>query len=173
MSKQEQHHLGEDLGAMAEGGDTLPTVRREELDAHIACCPSCRQAIADTQAVLRGMNMTSLEPSQGFDAALFAQLDAIDEAARSSLWQRLRAWAAPPGILIAGAATAAGLLIVYSLQPTVSPPTMLQPPAEGLAHRDMLNLAEDLELYKSMDLISELDLLEDLQVIAELDVEEG
>jgi hypothetical protein len=92
-----EHHLGEDLAALASPPGTaleLPSARRSELEAHLADCPACQAALADARRIFQVLDREPVaEPSARFDAALMERLDGIDRARRadgeSGLWARL------------------------------------------------------------------------------------
>lgn len=170
MNDSPAHHLGEDLEAMADGGRTLSEGRRRELQDHLQTCGPCQQALEHSRRALEAVSTPGLEPSAGFDAALFARLDGIDEAQARTLWVRFTELFSLPRVA-ALAAVAALVLIAFGALKSFGPP--LAPPVDALAQGEMLDLAEDLELYEDLELVRDLDLLEDLEVIETLEVEEG
>src|SRR5688572_4286094 len=91
MTEKMEHHLGEDLAAMADEGRGLAPLRREELAKHVSDCAECRAALRSAKLVLEAVEADRPpEPSPAFDRALFARLDALDrEAPRATLLQRL------------------------------------------------------------------------------------
>jgi anti-sigma factor RsiW len=175
MTEREQHHLGEDLAAMVDGGASLSDARRQELESHLESCVVCRGAIEQARTALDLLSGPGIEPSQGFDRALYARLDAIDEKQASSLSARLARFFTPPRVLTAAAAAAAVFAIVHYPRKVDPPGTAgpQEPSVESLAQVEVLEMAEDLELYENLDVVSELDVLEDLEVIEALEVEKG
>jgi len=170
MSPSEEHHLQDDLEAMADGGRALSPARREALQQHIDSCQACQAALHDTQAALAALNSEDLQPSEGFDAALYAKLDAIDAEQPSSFWANFRHWLTPPRLYALGAVAAVTLVVIAASQSGgLSEPETSAP----LAQAELLDLVQDQQMYESLELLRDLDMLEDLEVIEALDLEEG
>jgi hypothetical protein len=194
-----EHHLGEDLAAMADGGRGLADARRLELEQHVAACADCRAAVASAQVVLRAVDeRVEAAPSESFDRALSARLDALDraahdpEAARSSgarhatgrraglagrlparlatrLAARLAAWVQMPRFVLAGAAAA--LLVAVVVVRLIAGGAGATDGANGGPVPELAAGAdEELEVLAELELFEELDVVEDLDVIEELEV---
>jgi hypothetical protein len=176
MSEKLDHHLGEDLAAMAEGGASLPEAKKLELERHIEGCAACKTAIASAKLVLDAVDaVRPPDPSTSFDHALFARLDAIDRRAASpGFWERVRELFTLPKL---GAAVAAVAVLVLGL--VFYDPDIDQVAPEKLLTRDVaenldgLAFAEDLEVLQELDVVEDLDVLEDLEVIEMIDGEAG
>ncbi|MCK6549680.1 zf-HC2 domain-containing protein, partial [Myxococcota bacterium] len=129
MSHEHDVHVGEDLAALADGGEGLTPERRRALEAHVATCAACASALASAQLVLRTIDdvLTPPEPSQAFDARLFQALDEVDrrlarEARAPSLFERLAAvFTVPRLAAIAGAAAAVAVAVVLTRGPAHAP----------------------------------------------------
>lgn len=166
----DDHHLGEDLAALALGDTTL----REKHQAHMAGCSACRRAVAEAEHVMVALAMPVEAPSVAFDRALWARLDAEDAAEQRSWRARLRAWWSTParawGLGLAGVALASlvAVLAVPSLRDPSGPSSEV---IQALAAVDDVDLAENLELLEDMELVEELDAIEDLDAIEALDEE--
>lgn len=173
MSDVLDHHLGEDLAAMADGGRSLQDARKLELERHVEDCAVCRTAIASAKLVLETVDATRpLEPSKSFDSALFAKLDALDQQSRVSIWDRLRELFTLPKIGVAMAAAAALVLaVVFFEQDRRSPEQFLT--ADVAQNLEGLAVAEDLDLYRDLELVENLDVLDDLDAINAMDGEAG
>lgn len=170
MTRDVEHHLADDLEAMADGGEGLSAARRDALQQHIATCEACQCALQETQAALSALRSDALEPSAGFDAALFAKLDAIDAAQAQTLWTRVQQYFTLPQLYAVGAVAAIALIIVV-VRPFEGPGNPAAP--APLARAELMDLAQDQEMYESLELLRELDVLEDLEIIEMLEVEEG
>ncbi len=183
------HHLGEDLAAMAAEGAGLTPETLARHREHLAACASCQKALAEAQAVFRVLEaLPAAEPSSGFDRALFARLDqedalsgAIAPAAgfipprtgrdSSKSWlERLGERLFGPGRGSLGFALAgAGALGVVLLAGGLTLRSGNEPaPAEVAVAAD-LELAENLELYQNLDLLDDLDVADDLDLIEAMD----
>jgi hypothetical protein len=167
------HHLGEDLLAMAEGGAGLSPARKVDLEAHLATCAECQAAIASAKLVLRVVDAHPVdEPSPAFDRALFARLDEIDR--RVPFLQRVKDFFTVPKIgfaFAAGAAAAAlavAVIYVDNRHPNDSAMTV-----ELAMNLEGLRVAENLDLYKNLEVIENLDVLDDLDAIQALEEEPG
>jgi catechol 2,3-dioxygenase-like lactoylglutathione lyase family enzyme len=174
VTEHQAHHLGEDLGAMAEGGARLLPERKAELEAHVKSCIVCKSAIEECKklyAALEGLPL--VEPSPAFDRALFAKLDEIDRVKEASLTERLRAFFTVPRFALAGGAVAAAVIAVILTRPGGEDPNTHEELARGEAAalvesgEDAIELAENLDLLKDLDAIENLDVIDDLEVIAE------
>src|SRR6185503_13566005 len=111
-----EHHLDEDLAAMADDGRGLSRERKAELERHVADCAHCRAALASARLVLSTVDAQKpLEPSEAFNRALFARLDALDQAGKKTFSERLRELFTLPrvGIAMAAAASIAVAVVVY------------------------------------------------------------
>ena len=169
MSEGLDHHLGEDLAAMADGGRGLAAERRLELERHVEGCAACRTALASAKLVLKTVDAArvELDPSKRFDAALFARLDAVDRASR-----RPRVWFALPRIGLAFAAAAAVVLaVVFFEQDARSPEQFLT--VEVAQNLEGMAVAEELDLYRDLEVVENLDVLDDLEAIEAIDGEAG
>lgn len=163
------HHLGEDLAAMAAEGAGLnaDTVARHR--EHLRSCAACQKALAEAQAVFRVLEaLPAAEPSSGFDRALFARLDQEDSS--KSWLERLGERLFGPGRGSLGFALAgAGALGVVLLAGGLTLRSGNEPaPAEVAVAAD-LELAENLELYQNLDLLDDLDVADDLDLIEAMD----
>ncbi len=173
MSPRDEHHLQDDLEAMADGGHALSPARREALQQHIDSCGACQSALQNTQAALAALHSEGLQPSAGFDAALYAKLDAIDAIdaqGPASFWASVRQFLTPPRIYALGAVAAVTLVVIAASQPWHNAGPEAPAP---LAQAELLELARDQQMYESLELLRDLDMLEDLEVIEALDLEEG
>jgi anti-sigma factor RsiW len=161
-------HLGEALFALAADDPELAPADRAALEAHAAGCPDCAAALAEARQVWAALDAPALEPSAGFDRALFAELDAIDrEAAGPGWWARLAEWLSPPRLALGGALAVAAIGAVVVLGPRVRDEA---PPELELARQlETLEVAEDLDLLIDLELAENLDVLEDLDVIEGLE----
>lgn len=186
----EEHHLGEDLAAMAEGGTSLDADRRAELQRHVATCDACKSAIAGCRLVFRAMAETPrVEPSNLFDERLFARLDAIDRGGSSAasegafrptlgaLVHRVAAFFTLPRVGLAAAAATLGVVFLLSVQPkierTVPDPVMHEVARDLATDPTSLELAEHLELAENLELLRDYEIIEDLDALEELDLIEG
>lgn len=166
----EDHHLGEDLAALALGD---PAARAKH-QAHLESCAACRRAVAEAEHVMVALAMPVEAPSAAFDRALWARLDAEDAAERATWLARLRAWWGTParawGLGLAGAALAAviAVVVVPGLEDPAGPSSEV---IQALAAVDDVDLAENLELLEDMELVEELDAIEDLEAIEAIDEE--
>lgn len=169
-------HLGDDLAAMASGGSSLDADRRAELERHLTACAQCRGELEEARAVFAALDQTpAVEPSPGFDRALYARLDAIDGASRAGVLSVLRTFFTPPRLAL-GAALAAGLVLgLLALPP---PGSELPAGGEELASEgslmlegevDGLEVAEQLEMLRDLEVIENLDVIDDLETISEID----
>jgi hypothetical protein len=168
MTGNLDHHLGENLALVVEGGSGLDPARKAEIDQHVAGCPSCQAAIASAAAVFETVGKRSLpEPSAGFDRALFARLDAIDRQQGGSLFERVRALFTLPRVAFAAAAIAViiGVIIVRP-RPKDTFPSV---PIELAQNLEGLRVAEDLDLLRDLDVVENLDVLDDLDVIRSME----
>jgi putative zinc finger protein len=178
MIERAEHHLGEDLMAMADGGADLPAARKAELEAHVASCPECQEALASARAVLRAIDAAEQpDVSASFDRALFARLDSIDAADRKtavsprSFIERIRAFFTLPRIGIAVAATAGLVIAVFfsiDRQPIDTPTAV-----EFAQNLEGLRVADNLDLYRNLDVVENLDVLDDLETIQAMEEEPG
>ena len=183
MTKIETHHLGEDLAAMAAGGESLPHAHRTELDAHVASCAACRKAIAESRAIFVALDaLPAVAPSERFDRALFNRLDELDRSSQAGAFESFLAWfkdawTLPRIMAGAGVAFAATLLAIFFVGRTddISTTGMAQLASKEAAviteSTDAIELAENLELLQDLDLIENLDVVDDLDVIAEIEGE--
>lgn len=166
----DDHHLGEDLAALALGDTAL----REKHQAHLASCAACRRAVAEAEHVMVALALPVEAPSAAFDRALWARLDAEDAAERGSWRGRWRAWWSTParawGLGVAGVALAGviAVLVVPALREPSAPSSEV---IQALAAVDDVDLAENLELLEDMELVEDLDAIEDLEAIEALDPE--
>ena len=183
------HHLGEDLAAMAAEGAGLSqeTVARHR--EHLSSCGACQKALAEAQAVFRALEALPVaEPSSGFDRALFARLDREDASgpvvggvnppagaiaslnASLSWLERLgeRLFGPGRGSLGFGLAGAGALGVVLLAGGLALRPGNEPAPAEVAVAAD-LELAENLELYQNLDLLDDLDVADDLDLIEAMD----
>lgn len=155
-----EHHLGEDLLAMAEGGASLSLARREELQLHLDSCAACQAAVAETRRVLLMVEkLPMVEPSPAFARALSLRLDQLDAEAQDAFWARLKATLTLPRLAGAMALAAAAVLGVLLLRPASEPTESLE----------VLEVAEHLELYQDLEVLEDLDVLEDLEAIEALE----
>lgn len=178
------HHLGEDLAAMAAEGAGLSPETLARHREHLAGCAACQKALAEAQAVFRVLEALPIaEPSSGFDRALFARLDREEASgavvggvnapagAISLSWlDRLGTRLFGPGrgsvgFALAGAGALGVVLLAggLALRPGNEPA-----PAEVAVAAD-LELAENLELYQNLDLLDDLDVADDLDLIEAMD----
>lgn len=159
MSDVFDHHLGEELAAHADGRPLSP-----ELEQHVTTCSECQAAVRSARWVLKTVDAHKPPlPSPGFDAALFARLDAIDRAERVPWLERLRAFFSLPKLgLIAAVAACAVLLLVFNEREPALTPELAQ-------NLDSFAIVEDLELYQDFEVAENLDVLDDLEAIAAID----
>jgi hypothetical protein len=174
MSDAGDHHLGEDLAAMADGGRDLSPEKKLELERHIESCAICKAAISQARLVLKTVDVVrrAPEPSSSFDASLFSRLDAVDREVRGSIWEKIRELFTLPKIGVAVAAAAALILgIVFFEQDRRSPEDLLTP--ELAQNLEGFMIADELELYQDLELAENFDVLEDLEAIEAMDGEQG
>jgi hypothetical protein len=151
----EEHHLGEDLAAMAGGGRGLEAAKKAELERHVDGCAACRAALVSARMVLETVDAARPPaPSEGFDRALFARLDALDRIERPGLLEQLRAWFSVPR-MAAVAAVAAGITVGVI---TLRGPSEDLDQAEVARELEGLAVADDLELYRDLDVIEEMEI---------------
>jgi hypothetical protein len=172
------HHLGEDLAAMADGGRGLEAARFEALSKHVAACRECQTAIAAARTVLEVIEKREEQaPSPAFDRAMFARLDAIDREQPGLLARVRQLLSTGPrlGFAMAAATAAVVLVAVFTRAPApdADPAVLASAPAEIVADPDALAVAEELDLFRDYDVIEDLDVLEDLEVIEAMDGEQG
>ncbi len=97
-------HLTHDEAVLHFYGDTGP--RAAAIDAHLASCPACRDALARLRDALAAVAALPPEdPPAGFEARLWAR---IEPELHVSWWRRLRSWQAA----LVPAVAAAGLMLV-------------------------------------------------------------
>lgn len=171
MKEPSEHHLGEDLAAIASGGSDISAAKRAELEAHVAGCTSCQRALAETRMIFEALDLAPvIVPSPAFDRALFSRLDAVDRALaaeeRSAFWSRVTAWLTPQRVAVAGVA-AAVLALVLVAQPS-SDVVVASDDAAVLE----VEVAENLELLQNFEVVDNLDVIDDLDLLAALDEEE-
>ncbi|MBK8013368.1 MAG: hypothetical protein IPK13_18690 [Deltaproteobacteria bacterium] len=80
MKTKSSDHLGEDILGLLDLSPIEPA-HKAELQAHLATCAPCRQALDEYRQALEAFDQTSTnhEPSEVFDANLRARLDALDQ----------------------------------------------------------------------------------------------
>jgi hypothetical protein len=159
----EDHHLGEDLALVAEGGGT------PELREHAGGCAACQAAIVSTQMIYAAVaKIAPPDPSASFDAAMRGRLDAIDalESVRGpqtlSLFERLGELFTLPrlGFAVAGVALVLISVMFFFEEGRREPEQLLT--AELVENIDELAFVEDFELYESLEIVEDLDVIEDL-----------
>jgi hypothetical protein len=128
---------------------------------HVQGCAACQAARREVERVTELLPAGSVEPSPGFDRALFARLDALDEAGAVPWWRR---WVGP--IILAPAVAVSAVVLVVASDGGVrdSGPT-----GSGV---DPALLA-DLELLESLEAVELVDVVDDLDVIRALPMDEG
>lgn len=166
MSDTFDHHLGEELAAYADGQPLSA-----ELEHHLTTCSDCQAALASARWVLKTVDANKPPlPSPGFDAAMFARLEAIDRAESAPWLERLRAFFTLPKLGLVAAAAAVVVLLVFAGGGS-SPEHLLTP--DVAQNLDSFALAEDLDLYRDLELAENLDELDDLEAIEAMDALEG
>lgn len=72
---------------------TLPASHARRFQDHLAACPPCRMLFADTKDALALLaDVPAIEPSPGFDDAVFARVRAERRAESPGFLERVRAW---------------------------------------------------------------------------------
>jgi len=149
-------HLGEDLATLALGNED--SIKKHS--AHLTSCPDCARALDEAKRVMSALDQPALEPSMGFDRALFARLDAIDAA---SPWARIKAWFTLPRLIGAGVMALGVSLVLMTMTPLATPDEAV------LASIEDDDVAENLDMLTDLDVVEDLDVAEDLEDIVELD----
>jgi anti-sigma factor RsiW len=141
----------------------LAAAERAGVEAHLAGCPECRQALADFVAIAARLERAP-EPAPPLHWGAF----------RADLRERLAGRRAPErrgrGLTVGPAVLAAGLaaVVLYLGIPGQNG----RAPVGDQAVVDNALLASRLDLIKELDLVQRLDLLEDFDVIGRLDAVE-
>lgn len=159
---EHDHHLGEDLAAVAEGGGTA------EQQAHVATCTECQMAVRSAKLVFAAVAQVEAPVlSDSFDRAMSARLDAIDALEKrlpqeSSWLDRWREFFTLPklGFAVAGVAIVLFAVMFFFEEGRRSPEQLLT--AELAQNLDELALIEDIELYENLEIVEDLDVIEDL-----------
>ena len=168
MTMRDGHHLGEDLASMARGGDDLGAAERAEHEAHIADCRDCQRAIDEAQHILQAFEAApDLEPSVGFDRAMFAKLDEIDRELQPTLRDRLKGFFAWPQLVFGAIATVAAVVGLVLWWPWAAGPSATR--ADMALVATHIDLLEILDVLEEIELYDNLDVLDDLEVIEALD----
>lgn len=179
MTLPSDHHLGEDLGAMALGGQGLTSAREAYLSEHIAECAACRNALLTAQLVQSTVeNMPPVEPSNGFDRALFRQIDALDRASLPPVARRLAELFIRPRLISMVVAIGALIIIgvttllrrVQTPAPPPAEPAMSWMTPEVAENLEGLAFAEDLDLLADLEVFDNLEELDEWEEIQSLDV---
>lgn len=165
-----EHHLGEDLAEYAGSSPGLDAARRAALDQHVAGCEACQRAVAESRQIFSALSgATALEPSPGFDRALFARLDALDAP---PLWTRVRDFFTLPRLAIGGGLAAAAIVAAVVLLPSPGAGPKVEPEV-AVALSEPPELLENLEVLKDLEVIEDLDVADDLDVIEGMEDEAG
>jgi anti-sigma factor RsiW len=141
----------------------LAAAERAGVEAHLAGCPECRQALADFAAIAARLERAP-EPAPPLHWGAF----------RADLRERLAGRRAPErrarGLTVGPAVLAAGLaaVVLYLGIPGQNG----RAPVGDQAVVDNALLASRLDLIQGLDLVQRLDLLEDFDVIGRLDAVE-
>jgi len=139
-------HVTHRLQALLSG--SLPGQDREEVEAHLAACPGCREErdlLASARALL--LPLAPMEPRAGFAARV--ALDACD--LRRSPFESWLRWT------VGGIATAAAAAVLVAVLPA---------PRQGGGEE--LKLAQRLDLYEDLAVVQNQQALEDLEVVSVL-----
>ena len=139
----------------------LPDDRREALEAEL-------DRLVD-EAV---MGLERIEARPGFDRAMFARIDALDEKAQRSLFERIRV-----GLTWGRVGWATAAVAVCTTLAVLSFPSVYddEPSRDAMIRfsQSDLDLADDLDLYQDLHVVENLDVLSDLDLIESLDTTEA
>ena len=148
------------LGAYVDG--EVASDRREAIKAHLDGCKACRAELESLKSSIELVEgLPQIEPSEGFEAAFWRRVRAMEHEAQSGSSWLQRFLGAP--YLRPALATAGALVLAVGVYVKVSP--MTGAPSEG-----EIRIAMDLDLLRNLDLIENIELLEDMDVILGLDV---
>jgi len=141
-------HVADRLQAFLSGD--LPHGAREQVDAHLAGCPACREE-RDLLLAARALiaPLPPRDPRAGFAARV--ALAARDRRPRE-FWRWLRF--ASGGIAAAAVAVAAAVLLI--------------PPQSGLHRGDEVRIAQRLDFFEDLAVLQNREALEDIEVVSEL-----
>lgn len=145
----------EELVALLD--DALPAEARARVEAHLAGCATCRQALAGLQRALQAVDgLPATPPGPGLEAAFAARL----ERERGRGLRGVLRWLVRPAPALALGGAAALLALV-----------LLLVPGRGPGAGDELEVARHLELVYDLEVLEQLELLEDLEAIEALEDE--
>ena len=159
----------EAIGALVDG--ELEGAERAALEAHLAGCNGCRRELEELRGLAAAFAaLTPVEPPPDFEARFWARIAREGDAA-PGLAARLRRLFSPGGLVAAGIAAAAALLLFLNVPRTHAPTHDSAAPAP-IAKADaavdntdvrILTNTKDVEILQDpdVDAISEVDLLED------------
>jgi anti-sigma factor RsiW len=150
-----RHPEGE-LVAYARG--ELAPADHARIDAHLAACAGCREAVSDFRVLRDHVAAATAAAPEPLWTRYRAEV-----RARLAADTRRRRWL--PAVPVAVAATVAGIALVTTLQLAGRAPA---PNGEGIVLEDVA-LAGRLDLLQQYPIVERLDLLEDLDVIRNLD----
>ena len=147
-------HVEERLVSYLRG--ELEAAERAAIEAHLAACPVCRQALADFQRLAADLARLPAPAVHwgAYRADLRNKLERR-ERPRRSRW----IWLPVPA-----AALAAGLAALFLYLGPYG-----QEGRDELATADQAQLATHLDVIARLDMVQQLDLLEDFEVISRLD----
>lgn len=131
---------------------------RQAVVAHLEACEACRQALADTRAVLTALADAPTPPMPHWGRYRTELRARLHAEARAPRW-----WRRPMPIAISAGLAAA--LALFMLRPT----PVEQRPVD-LAALDETAIGARLDMLAHYDVVERLDLLEELDVIRKLDV---
>lgn len=133
----------------------LESAERNEMEEHLANCPTCRARAEEFRSVWRVMDeLPSIEPSFGFDARVRQRMAA--EPSRG--WF---AWFVPQARLALAAVLLLALTVWVAKRPT-SNPSPTEGPGAPVASEQDFNAIKNLGVLENYDVVTNMDALSEL-----------